>query len=179
MRLDLSFKKDVHSELIGRLESPHFSFPGLFALEPASGRANVCWSAGSWFRMRQSAGGHQVRFGLRSSLEPQTAQPKRCLAPGRGRHHHRRQETTGCGWPSTRRRCARRDRPDPPQHPGGHALADAPLLKKKSVAPKRMTTDKLRAYGAARRQAMPDVEHRSHKGLNSRAENAHVPLRKR
>ncbi len=26
---------------------------------------------------------------------------------------------------------------------------------------------------------MPDVEHRSHKGLNNRAENAHVPLRKR
>jgi putative transposase len=26
---------------------------------------------------------------------------------------------------------------------------------------------------------MPDVEHRSHKGLNDRAENSHVPLRKR
>ncbi|WP_143147620.1 DDE-type integrase/transposase/recombinase, partial [Rhizobium tibeticum] len=26
---------------------------------------------------------------------------------------------------------------------------------------------------------MPTVEHRSHKGLNNRAENSHVPLRKR
>ena len=26
---------------------------------------------------------------------------------------------------------------------------------------------------------MPAVEHRSHKGLNNRAENSHVPLRKR
>jgi putative transposase len=26
---------------------------------------------------------------------------------------------------------------------------------------------------------MPHVEHRSHKGLNNRAENSHVPLRKR
>jgi putative transposase len=26
---------------------------------------------------------------------------------------------------------------------------------------------------------MPDVEHRSHKGLNNRAENSHLPLRKR
>jgi putative transposase len=26
---------------------------------------------------------------------------------------------------------------------------------------------------------MQDVEHRSHKGLNNRAENSHVPLRKR
>jgi putative transposase len=50
------------------------------------------------------------------------------------------------------------------------------LLKKQGVAPKRMITDKLRSYGAARRQVMP--EHWSHKGLNNRAENSHVPLRK-
>jgi putative transposase len=53
------------------------------------------------------------------------------------------------------------------------------LLKKQGMGPKRMVTDKLRSYGAARRQVMPAVEHRSHKGLNNRAENSHVPLRKR
>lgn len=53
------------------------------------------------------------------------------------------------------------------------------LLKKQGIAPKRMITDKLRSYGAAKRQVMPQVEHRSHKGLNNRAENSHVPLRKR
>lgn len=53
------------------------------------------------------------------------------------------------------------------------------LLKKQGTAPKRMITDKLRSYGAARRQVMPNIEHRSHKGLNNRAENSHVPLRKR
>ena len=53
------------------------------------------------------------------------------------------------------------------------------LLRKQGTAPKRMITDKLRSYGAARRQVMPHVEHRSHKGLNNRAENSHVPLRKR
>lgn len=53
------------------------------------------------------------------------------------------------------------------------------LLKKQGVAPKRMITDKLRSYGAAKRQVMPQVEHRSHKGLNNRAENSHVLLRKR
>ena len=37
------------------------------------------------------------------------------------------------------------------------------LLKKQGIAPKRMITDKLRSYGAARRQVMPQVEHRSHK----------------
>ncbi|WP_154660414.1 DDE-type integrase/transposase/recombinase, partial [Acetobacter nitrogenifigens] len=36
-----------------------------------------------------------------------------------------------------------------------------------------------KSYGAARRQVMPGVEHRSHKGLNNRAENSHLPLRKR
>lgn len=53
------------------------------------------------------------------------------------------------------------------------------LLKKQGVAPKQMITDKLRSYGAARRHVMPAIEHRSHKGLNNRAENSHLPLRKR
>lgn len=53
------------------------------------------------------------------------------------------------------------------------------LLKKQSLPPKRMITDKLRSYGAAKRQVRPAVEHRSHKGLNNRAENSHLPFRKR
>ncbi|KAB1108144.1 IS6 family transposase [Neorhizobium galegae] len=53
------------------------------------------------------------------------------------------------------------------------------LLKKQGLSPKRIITDKLRSYGAAKRDVMPGVEHRSHKGLNNRAENSHVPLRKR
>lgn len=53
------------------------------------------------------------------------------------------------------------------------------LLKKQGLSPKRIITDKLRSYGAAKRDVMPGVEHRSHKGLNNRAENSHLPLRKR
>ena len=53
------------------------------------------------------------------------------------------------------------------------------LLQKQGMKPKRIITDKLRSYGAAKQQIMPKVEHRSHKGLNNRAENSHVPLRKR
>jgi putative transposase len=53
------------------------------------------------------------------------------------------------------------------------------LLKKQGLSPKRIITDKLRSYGAARRDVMPGVEHRSHKGLNNRSENSQVPLRKR
>jgi putative transposase len=53
------------------------------------------------------------------------------------------------------------------------------LMKKQGCLPKRIVTDKLASYGAARRQVMPTVEHRSHKGLNNRAENSHLPLRKR
>jgi transposase-like protein len=34
-----------------------------------------------------------------------------------------------------------------------------------------MVTDKLPSYGAAKREVMPGVEHRQHKGLNNRAEN--------
>ncbi|ANY84098.1 transposase (plasmid) [Microvirga ossetica] len=53
------------------------------------------------------------------------------------------------------------------------------LMKKQGMAPNRIITDKLASYGAARRQVMPGVEHRSHKGLTNRAENSHLPLRKR
>jgi putative transposase len=53
------------------------------------------------------------------------------------------------------------------------------LLKKQGCPPRRMITDKLGSYAAARRQIMPAVDHRSHKGLNNRAENSHLPLRRR
>ncbi|MBB3570020.1 putative transposase [Rhizobium sp. BK491] len=53
------------------------------------------------------------------------------------------------------------------------------LMKKQGCLPKGIVADKLRSYGAARRQLMPAVEPRSHKGLNNRAENSHLPLRKR
>jgi putative transposase len=53
------------------------------------------------------------------------------------------------------------------------------LLKRQGWAPRRIVTDKLASYGAAKREVAPGIEHRSHKGLNNRAENAHLPLRKR
>ena len=53
------------------------------------------------------------------------------------------------------------------------------LLRKQGGPPRRLITDKLASYAAAQRQIMPDVEHRSHKGLNNRAENSHLPLRRR
>jgi putative transposase len=53
------------------------------------------------------------------------------------------------------------------------------LLKKQGCPPRRMITDKLGSYATAGRQIMPRTEHRSHKGLNNRAENSHLPLRRR
>ena len=53
------------------------------------------------------------------------------------------------------------------------------LLKGQGQAPRVMITDKLGSYGAAKRDIMPGVEHRSHKGLNNRAENSHQPTRRR
>lgn len=53
------------------------------------------------------------------------------------------------------------------------------ILRKQGWRPRRIVTDKLGSYAAARRSVMPDVEHRSHKGLNNRAENSHLPFRKR
>jgi putative transposase len=42
-----------------------------------------------------------------------------------------------------------------------------------------MITDKLGSYGAAKKEIMPGVEHRQHKGLNNRAENSHQSTRRR
>jgi putative transposase len=53
------------------------------------------------------------------------------------------------------------------------------LLKKQMRPPRVMITDKLASYGAAKREVMPGVEHRQHKGLNNRAENSHQPTRRR
>ena len=53
------------------------------------------------------------------------------------------------------------------------------LLKKQGIAPRVMITDKLASYGAAKREIMPGVVHRQHKGLNNRAENSHQPTRRR
>ena len=41
------------------------------------------------------------------------------------------------------------------------------LLKKQGRAPRVLITDKLRSYAAAKREIMPGVEHRQHKGLNN------------
>ncbi len=53
------------------------------------------------------------------------------------------------------------------------------LLKKHGKASRVMITDKLASYAAAKREVMPGVEHRQHKGLNNRAENSHQPTRRR
>src|SRR5829696_7437006 len=45
------------------------------------------------------------------------------------------------------------------------------LLKRQCRAPRVMITDKLASYGAAKKEVMPGIEHRRHKGLNNRAEN--------
>jgi putative transposase len=53
------------------------------------------------------------------------------------------------------------------------------LLKGQGRSPRVMITDKLRSYRVAKREITPGVEHRSHKGLNNRAENSHQPIRRR
>lgn len=53
------------------------------------------------------------------------------------------------------------------------------LLKGQESPPRVIVTDKLCSYDAAKRKIMPGTEHRSHKGLNNRAENSHLPVRRR
>jgi len=53
------------------------------------------------------------------------------------------------------------------------------LLRGLQYVPRVIITDKLKSYGAAKREILPGVEHRQHKRLNNRAENSHQPTRLR
>lgn len=52
------------------------------------------------------------------------------------------------------------------------------LLKKQDCA-RVIVIDKLRSYDAAKQETTSGIEHRSHKGLNNRVENSHLPVRRR
>lgn len=52
-------------------------------------------------------------------------------------------------------------------------------LMKHYGVPRVIITDKLRSYGAVKRDLVPGLEHRNHKGLNNAAEVSHKPIRRR
>src|SRR3989442_8212259 len=53
------------------------------------------------------------------------------------------------------------------------------LLKGLTYVPRVIITDKLKSYGAAKREILPGVEHRQSRYLNNRCENSHRPTRQR
>ena len=53
------------------------------------------------------------------------------------------------------------------------------LLKSQGCVPRRLITDKLRSYPAARRTVMPSVVHCTDRYANNRAEVSHQPTRQR
>jgi len=53
------------------------------------------------------------------------------------------------------------------------------LLKRQGCVPRRLITDKLRSYSAARRTVMPSVVHSTRQYDNNRAEVSHQPTRQR
>ena len=53
------------------------------------------------------------------------------------------------------------------------------LLKGLQDVPRVVSTDKLKSYGAAKREILPGVEHRQSRYLNNRCENSHRPTRQR
>jgi putative transposase len=53
------------------------------------------------------------------------------------------------------------------------------LLKGFTYVPRVVITDKLKSYGAAKREILPGVEHRQSRYLHNRCENSHRPARQR
>ena len=52
------------------------------------------------------------------------------------------------------------------------------LLRGLQYAPRVIVTDKLRRYGAAKREVLSHVEQRQSRYLDNRAENSHPPTRR-
>jgi putative transposase len=53
------------------------------------------------------------------------------------------------------------------------------VLKGLQYVPRVIITDKLKSYGAAKREILPGVEHRQSRSLKNRCENSHRPTRQR
>src|SRR5262249_19678863 len=53
------------------------------------------------------------------------------------------------------------------------------LLKRLQYVPRVIITEKLKSYGAAKREILPGVEHRQSRYLNNRCANSHRPTRQR
>ncbi|MFC7557174.1 DDE-type integrase/transposase/recombinase [Pseudoroseomonas wenyumeiae] len=53
------------------------------------------------------------------------------------------------------------------------------LLADLKYKPRRVITDGLRSYGAAHRDLLPEVRHRTSRYLSNRAESSHRPTRRR
>jgi len=53
------------------------------------------------------------------------------------------------------------------------------LLRSHGGEPRKIVTDKLRSYGVAQRELMPDVIHSTEQYENNRAEQSHEPTRVR
>ena len=53
------------------------------------------------------------------------------------------------------------------------------LLKGLTYVPRVLITDKLKSYDAAKREMLPEGEHRQHRYLNNHAENSHQLTRQR
>ncbi len=78
-----------------------------------------------------------------------------------------------------RRQCARHPCAEPTRIAKAAKRFFCKLLKGLQYVPRVIITDKLKSYGAAKREILPGVEHHQHKGLNNRAENSHQPTRLR
>lgn len=112
--------------------------------------------------------GLQIRCDLRKATAQKQAVTKGCLASGRGGRDDRRLKAMALASRRPGRICSRRDRASPSRHHGCEAIVDQTAEARPRA--EKIITDKLRSYGAAKRDVIPAIEHRSHKGLNNRAE---------
>jgi len=122
--------------------------------------------------------GVEVRASLCQFPSAPTTETRGQVAPGRSRAHHERQAPLSLaggdqdGYTLDILVQSRRDR-------NAAKRFFRKLLKGLCYVTRVIVTDKLKSYGAAKREIMPGVEHRQHKGINNRAELSHQPTRQK
>ena len=120
--------------------------------------------------------GDEVRTRLCSPVATQAAICERYLASGRNGDLHFWQETLSLARRRSEWIRTRRNRSEPPQYQGCKALVDASIEQARRCTQTHLNRQASFLWCST---AADHVEHLSHKGLNNRAENSHVPLRKK
>src|SRR5271156_265928 len=122
--------------------------------------------------------GVKIRAVIRQGASPQTSSANLALASRRDGGSDRRQTILALAGGRRRGRGSRSPCAAAARREGGHE-AHAQIAQEAGLRAQDARTDKLRSYGAAKKQLGLSARHEQGLRKNNRAENSHLPVRRR